>query len=205
MTKKPSAKGRFVPSERSRQPLPPTIDGKTMKTVEHTLPQGWHQHPQQVRPHQRFAPYGQPPHLGNADQGNAGYPVYYDSNGNPQQPVPHVEVNNNGQFYRPWKEELALAFGKNIGNFFAWPLRLVGGIVEGIINAGLGIVKLVLIAVIAPTLIYTGMEMYQASQQGESATAAAAEVGKDAIGLMGAVLGGMWDGVFGSDDEAPAQ
>ena len=68
-------------------------------------------------------------------------------------PSINVGVNNNGQFYRPWREELGLSFAKTIGNFFAWPFRLVGRLAEGILNAGVGIVKMMLIAVVAPTLI----------------------------------------------------
>src|SRR3546814_189788 len=67
-------------------------------------------------------------------------------------PSTNVSVNNNGQFYRPWREELALSFAKAVGNFFAWPFRLLGKLAEGILNAGLGIVKMMLIAVVAPTL-----------------------------------------------------
>src|SRR3546814_17668465 len=53
-------------------------------------------------------------------------------------PSTNVSVNNNGQFYRPWREELALSFAKAVGNFFAWPFRLLGKLAEGILNAGLG-------------------------------------------------------------------
>lgn len=119
-------------------------------------------------------------------------------------PSTSVNVNNNGQFYRPWREELALSFAKTIGNFFAWPFRLVGKLAEGILNAGIGIVKMMLLAVVAPTLIYTGLQMYQARAAGESSTAVAAEVGKQGIGLVGAVLGGIWDGIFGDDEPKDA-
>src|SRR3546814_5965607 len=51
---------------------------------------------------------------------------------------------------------------------------------------------MMLIAVVAPTLIYTGIAMYEARAAGESSTEVAAEVGKQGIGLVGAVLGGIW-------------
>lgn len=128
-------------------------------------------------------------------------PYAYDHSNHYAAPGTNVQVNNNGQFYRPWREELALSFAKTIGNFLGWPFRLVGHIAEGILNAGLGIVKMMLLAVVAPTLIYTGIEMYQARAAGESSAQVAADVGKQGISLVGAVLGGVWDGIFG--DETP--
>src|SRR3546814_10492827 len=98
-------------------------------------------------------------------------------------PSTNVSVNNNGQFYRPWREELALSFAKAVGNFFAWPFRLLGKLAEGILNAGLGIVKMMLIAVVAPTLIYTGIAMYEARAAGESQTAVAAEIDRKSTRL----------------------
>lgn len=205
MDKKLNAHRRPAEISNNVQPRtrPAVLDGRSMDTVDRPLPDGWRQHPQQLRPQQRYAAYGRPPHLDPVDPRYADYPAYYSDESYPQPPVTNVAVNNNGNFFRPWKEELALSLGKAIGNFFAWPVRLIGGIAEGVINAGLGILKLVLMAVIAPTLIYTGIEMYEASQAGESATEAAAEVGEQAVGLMGAVLGGIWDGVFGDDEEKP--
>ncbi len=114
--------------------------------------------------------------------------------------APSVTVNNNGQYYRPWREELGISFGRSVGNFFAFPVRLVGGIFEGILGIGMTIVKLIVMAIVMPTLIYTGFQMYEAKQNGESSTEVAAEVASDAVGLFGAALGGIWDGIFGGDD-----
>ena len=189
-------------SEKARQA---SVERQTLRT----LPHGWRQHPQQMRPQQRYAPYSIPPqapfdmidHPGYADGDLGPYSdprsMTYDDPGSGT----NVSVNNNGNFYRPWKEELALSFGKSVGNFFAFPIRLIGNIFEGIVSAGIGVIKLILIAVIAPTLLYTGMQMYHAGQNGESSTAAAADVGKEAIVLVGAVLGGIWDGIFGGDED----
>lgn len=115
----------------------------------------------------------------------------------------NVHITNAGQFYRPWREELALSFAKTIGNFFGWPIRLLGRIAEGIVNAGLGIIKMMLIAVVAPTLIYTGIQMYEARSAGASSAEAAAEVGKEGIKLVGAVLSGIWDGIFDGEESEP--
>lgn len=113
--------------------------------------------------------------------------------------APAVTVNNNGQYYRPWREELGISFGRTLGNFFAFPIRLVGGVFSGIANGivgiGMTIVKLIVMAIIMPTLIYTGFQMYEAKQNGESSTEVAAEVAGEAIGLAGAALGGIWDAI----------
>src|SRR3546814_3220354 len=111
------------------------------------------------------------------------------------------DVCSSDLFYRPWREELALSFAKAVGNFFAWPFRLLGKLAEGILNAGLGIVKMMLIAVVAPNLIYTGIAMYEVRADGESSTEGAAEVGKQGIGLVGDVLGGNWDGILGEEEQ----
>lgn len=190
---------------------PVVIDGGELRPE----PIHWQQHPQQLRPQQRYAPYSVPPHFVPApdrqsneyDPHTAPYmePGYMDPREIAPPPHTNVSVNNSGNFYRPWKEELALSFGKSVGNFFAFPIRLIGTLFEGILSAGIKVLSWILFAVIAPTLLYTGMQMYQASQAGESSTAAAAEVGKQAIGLIGAVLGGVWDGVFGDKAASPAE
>lgn len=118
-----------------------------------------------------------------------------------QPQAPSVTVNNNGQYYRPWREELGISFGRTLGNFFAFPIRLVGNILQGLLGIGMSIVKLIVLAVVAPTLIFTGIQMYQAKQNGESSTEIAAEVAGDAIGLAGAAIGGIWDAIFDSDED----
>lgn len=110
--------------------------------------------------------------------------------------APSVHVNNNQQMYRPWREELGISFGRTVGNFFAFPVRLVGRIFEGILGIFMTIVKFIVIAVVMPTLIFTGYQMYEAKQNGESATEIAADVAGEAIGLAGAALGGIWDAIF---------
>lgn len=173
--------------------------------VFHPQEQTWHPHPQQQRPMQRYASFATPPlHDAQNSHIRREHTMAHSNTDHEagwidpsHQPQTNVSVNNNGNFYRPWKEELALSLGRTVGNFFAFPIRLIGKIFEGIVAAGISLLKLILLAVIAPTLIYTGMQMYQARQAGEPIAAAAADVGKEAIGLVGAVLGGMWNGAFG--------
>lgn len=209
--------GETPTSTTTVKPAPIQLEGQIIDS-DKELPVGWHQnpHPQILRPHQRsYAPYGQPPHLDqiplNQAYGPDGQPIdpaqYYAAHGYyPPAPATNVEVNNNGQFFRPLKEELTLSFARSIGNFFAWPFRLVGRFIEGAIMAGLGVLKLVSVAIVMPLVLFTGYQYYE-SNQDKPGTEVAAELGKDGVGLVGAMLGGVWDGIFGSDDpetSAPA-
>lgn len=178
----------------SRHTLPQLIDNelpqKFINEQDGNVPKviGWRQ--SHLAHDGRQSPIDQyPNHLGNQ----------------PPAHTTNVEVNNNGNYYRPWKEEIAISFARSLGNFCAFPFRLIGGVFEGVFAAGIRLMKLVIFAVLAPTLLYTGMQMYKASENGETLVEAAAAVGKQSIGLMGAVLGGIWDGIFGDDEPAPPE
>lgn len=180
--------------EQTRPPVPrsPIIDqhGRPLtrsdKSELEPMPD---RHPQQMRP-QRLQPYGRPDHLDN-------YPAYDQHLHQHNAPAVNVAVNTSA--YRPWKEELYLSGWKTFGNFLAFPFRLVGRLVEQLMLMMAGVLKIALMAVIMPSLLFAGFQFYQAHKD-QPATETAHEVGKAGIGLVGSVLGGAWDGIFGSDE-----
>ncbi|QAY80134.1 hypothetical protein [Sphingosinicella sp. BN140058] len=167
---------------------------------------GWRQQHPQVR---NLGTYGQPLQTSETMRGlsaedHGRYPI------DPQMapylmPNTTVTVHNNAQNYRPWKQELGLSFAKTVGNFFAWPFRFAGRIIEGLVMAGVGLLQKVLLILVAPMLLFAGVNFYQANKD-RPATEIAADLGKDGVHLVGAILGGVWDGIFGDDEptEKPA-
>lgn len=169
---------------------------------------GFRQHPQPHPQMRRLGTFDQPMPPAGTPYGYSdpaqqmGHYGHYDPSAY-QAPGTHVNVNNNGQFYRPVKEELTLSFVKTIGNFFAWPIRLVGGFIEGIVQGAVGILKGLLLMIVAPMMLMTGYSYYQANQD-KPATEIAADLGSRGVHLVGAMLGGIWDGITG-DDEPEAE
>ena len=113
----------------------------------------------------------------------------------------NVSVNNNGTYFRSVRDELTLSAYRSAGNFLAWPFRLVGRLFEGIANAVMGLLGFILKILIIPTVLFLGISIYQASE-GRTAGETAQVVGKESIGVIGGLLSGIWEGIFGSDDEA---
>lgn len=115
----------------------------------------------------------------------------------------NVSVNNNGVYFRSVREELQLSAYRSFGNFFAWPFRLVGRLFESALGAIMGLLGFVLKILIIPTVLLLGISIYQASEN-RTASETAAVVGKEGVGIIGGLLSGVWDGVFGSEEpEAP--
>lgn len=108
----------------------------------------------------------------------------------------HVQVNNGGQYYRPWKEELLLSGFRTFGNFLAWPFRLIGGLMGSAM-------RFMLFAVVVPSILIGAISFYQ-EHRDQPAADTAREIGRSGVGIAGAALGGIWDGIFGSDDPEPA-
>ena len=111
----------------------------------------------------------------------------------------NVSVSNNGMYYRPVREELQLSAYRSFGNFFAWPVRLVGRLTENVLNALMGLFGFILKLLIIPTILFLGISIYQASE-GRTAGETAQVVGKESVGVIGGLLSGVWDGLFGEDD-----
>lgn len=115
----------------------------------------------------------------------------------------NVSVSNNGTYYRSVREELQLSAFRTMGNFFAWPFRLIGRLSEGILNAIMGLFGFILKLLIIPTVLFLGITIYQASEN-RTAGETAEVVGKESVGVIGGLLSGIWDGIFGDEEEAPA-
>lgn len=189
-----------VPYGRSTSSPPVTLEGKLVSDNGQPVPppQGWRQHPTQIRP-SRLQPHARPSDAGPIDQFAGVDPSYGQFAAGT-----NVTVNNGGQFYRPWKEELLISGWRSFGNFLAWPFRLVGRFVEHVVLMFAGVLKLALMAVVLPSLLFAGVSFYQ-SHKDQPAGETAHEVGKAGVGLVGSVLGGIWDGIFGDDDPAPTK
>lgn len=102
----------------------------------------------------------------------------------------HVEVNNGGQHYRPWKEELLLSGFRTIGNLIAWPFRLVGGLLGSAL-------RFAMFAIVVPCLLFGAIGFYQ-THRDRPAAETAHEIGRSGVGIVGSVFSGIWDGIFGS-------
>jgi hypothetical protein len=166
------------------------VEGKPIRDSR-----GWTQHPQQGRV-RRLQPYGRPERdeLYDPNPNLSEWDARY---GAVQQPVqqPGVNVSVNTAAYRPWKEELLISGWKTVGNFFAWPIRLIAGFLEGIIGAAS---RLIMIALV-PALLLSGLAFYQ-SHKDQPAGETAHQVGKASVGMVGSILGGIWAGIFGEDE-----
>lgn len=118
----------------------------------------------------------------------------------PQAAMPSININNNA--YRPWKEEIALSLAKATGNFFAYPLRFAARSFEAISDMALSVLRMAAIAVVTPTLIYAGFQMYDARQKGEPMVEIATDMGKTGVQVIGGLVAGIWQGIFGNEDPA---
>jgi len=178
-----------------------TIDGRLADSQGEVVPgtSGWAQHPQASRATRRLQPMPQNPQ--QQPQQHPGQ--MYDQYGQPYmmqpqaQPNVSVNVSHDGNYYRPWKEELMISGFRSIGNLIAWPFRLIANLLGGAL-------RLALMFVIVPAMIFGAISFYQ-SHQDKPATEMAHDVGKAGVGLVGAAFGGIWDGLFGSDEPAPKE
>jgi hypothetical protein len=172
-----------------------TIDGRLVDSHGEIVPgtSGWAQHPQSGRPSRRLQPMPNRPQ--DAQHPNHGQA--YDQYGQPYQMPPaqpsvNVTVSNDGQYYRPWKDELKISAGRSIGNFIAAPFLLVWGL----LGAAL---RMALMFVIVPAMIFGAIAFYQ-SHQDKSGNEMAHDIGKAGVGLVGSAFSGIWDGFFGDDE-----
>ncbi len=184
---------------RSRDQRHATIDGRLADSDGRIVPgtSGWAQHPQSSRAARRLQPIPGDPF----DQRLQGRGMDREEDrmpGTPAQPNVNVVVTNGGgNFYRPWKEELLISGWKSIGNLIAAPFRLVWNLLGGAL-------RLALMFVIVPAMIFGAISFYQ-SHQDKTGTEMAHDVGKAGVGLVGAAFSGIWDGLFGDDEPEPAR
>jgi hypothetical protein len=178
-------------SSRSANARYTTIDGQRVDANGQIVPgtSGWAQHPQASRATRRLQPMPR-------DREQDAYDDRYEMQPL-QQPNVNVSVSTGGQFYRPWKEELLISGWKTVGNLIAWPFRLIANLLGGVL-------RFALIAVVVPAMLFGSISFYQ-SHRDQSGTEMAHDVGKAGVGLVGAAFHGLWDGVFGGDDEKPAE
>lgn len=171
-----------------------TLDGQLVDENGRPVPNtsGWRQHPQQLR---RLHPYGRPDQIDALADQDAAYGY-----GHPAQPAINVSVNNGGQYYRPWKDELKIKGGSMLIDFFAWPFRLVASFFESLVSMAGRALWMIFMIIVLPTLLFSGMAFYQ-SHKDRPAAETAHEVGKAGVGLVGSVLSGIWDGIFGGDEK----
>lgn len=154
--------------------------------------QDWGHHPQMRRPRARkLEPWNDEP----------GYDPQYDDRRDDRV---NVSVTNAGQHYRPWREELLISGWKTTGNFLAWPVRFVKGIIEAIANSIVGLFGFILKILIVPTVLFLGISLYQTSKE-KTAAETAQVVGKESVGVIGGLVKGIWDGITGGDEPAPAK
>lgn len=115
-------------------------------------------------------------------------------------PAVNVQVDNNHQTYRPWKEELLLSGIRTLGNGLAWPFRLMGALFASLIDMASGLIRIGFMVFVVPSLLYSGCAFMEANKD-KTATETAYDAGKTGVGVIGSVAGGIWDGMFGSDTD----
>lgn len=175
---------------------PVSAGGQTiMDQNGRTVPQAqadWGQHPQMRHPRARkLEAWGEEP----------GYDGHYEDRRDDRV---NVSVTNAGQHYRPWREELLISGWKTAGNFFAWPIRFIKGIIEAVANSILGLFGFILKILIVPTVLFLGITLYQSSKD-KTAAETAQVVGKESVGVIGGLVKGIWNGITGSDEPEPAK
>lgn len=184
-----AARGRTRDHRRS------TADGRLVDAAGEIVPgtSGWAQHPQSSRATRRLQPVAPPEVDARRDpyaDGEWRHPAH------PQQQAPNVTVSVNGSHYRPWREELLISGWRSAGNLLAWPFRLVAGLIGSAL-------RIALTFIIGPAMLLGAIAFYQ-SHKDASGPQMAHDVGKAGVGLVGAAIGGIWDGIFGSDEPDPA-
>ena len=99
----------------------------------------------------------------------------------------------------PFRDWLARGVVSAIGRMLAWPFKLVGDILHSIAMAVVGIVKMIFIIVLIPSMLILGLKIAAMQQEEESVRGSAAAA---AEGVMEAGKGAI-NGREGASNEAP--
>lgn len=115
-------------------------------------------------------------------------------------PGTQVNIDQRGQFYRPWKEEMKISFFRSLGKAIAFPFVLIGELIKGVLMGLLGIAKVAAVVLILPILIFKGMQ-YAEESKNKNAEQIAGEIGASSVGIANSVGRGLKDGMSKAPDK----
>ena len=107
----------------------------------------------------------------------------------------NINVVTNHNIHLPFREWLLRGLIGSFGTALAFPFRLFGDAVSSVVQGAIGIIKIGIIIVLIPTLIWLGIELQQMMQEQESVEAGAAEI----VNQAGQVVDGVSRGISGGD------
>lgn len=114
------------------------------------------------------------------------------------QPITNLHLDQRANHYRPWKEDLGLSAARTLGNFVTWPIRLIGRLIEAVINGLLGIATKALLIVLVPGLLIAGYN-YAQTLHNKSTSQNAHDIGATSIHIVSGIAAGVWDAIRGKD------
>ena len=102
-----------------------------------------------------------------------------------------------GNIHLPFKDWLLRGILGSVGSLFAFPFRVVGNAINGLVDGVIGIVKMAIILILAPTLIWLGMQLLAEMKEQESIEAGTATV----VDHAGSMVSGIGKGLDGKKGE----
>lgn len=103
----------------------------------------------------------------------------------------NINVVTNTNQHLPFREWLIRGLLVSVGNALAFPFRLIGTAISTIVTGVIGIIKIAIIIVLIPTLIWLGIMLQQNMQSQESVESGTAEMLEQA----GKVVDGIGKGI----------
>ena len=103
----------------------------------------------------------------------------------------NINVVTNTNQHLPFREWLIRGLLGSVGNALAFPFRLIGTAISAIVTGVIGIVKIAVIIVLIPTLIWLGIMLQQNMQSQESVESGTAEM----VNQAGKVVDGIEKGI----------
>ena len=109
----------------------------------------------------------------------------------------NISVVTNHNIHLPFKDWLLRGILGSVGSVFAFPFRVVGNAINGLVEGVIGIVKMAIILILAPTLIWLGMQLLAEMKEQESIEAGTATV----VDHAGSMVSGIGKGLDGEQGE----
>lgn len=100
----------------------------------------------------------------------------------------NINVVTNHNLHLPFKDWMARGVVGGVGSVLAFPFKLVGDIISALANGILSLVKMAVMVVLFPTLLWMGYQLQQSMQEEESVedgTAAIVDHAEDVVSGIG--------------------
>lgn len=109
----------------------------------------------------------------------------------------NINVVTNHNIHLPFRDWLLRGLIGAVGSALAFPFRLVGGVLNSIAQGVVSILKMAIIVVLIPTLIWLGIELQEKMQEQASVEDGAAEM----VHQAGDVVSGIGKGISQPKDK----